>query len=41
MSFRQFKVRRDPNCAACGANAHIDLESIPEFVCATQTAQRA
>jgi len=35
MTFRSFKVRRDPNCTACGANAHIDLEAIPEFVCAT------
>ena len=38
MSFRQFKLRRDPACAACGPNAHIDLKSIPEFVCAVQTA---
>src|SRR2546426_9030503 len=37
MSFRQFKLRRDPACAACGPNAHIDLKSIPEFVCAVQT----
>ena len=37
MIFRQFKIRRDPNCAACGPNAHIDLASIPEFVCAVQT----
>jgi len=37
MTFRQFKIRRDPNCAACGPNAHIDLASIPEFVCAVQT----
>jgi len=35
MSFRTFKVRRDPNCTTCGSNAHIDLEAIPEFVCAT------
>jgi molybdopterin/thiamine biosynthesis adenylyltransferase len=35
MSFRTFKVRRDPECATCGANPHIDLEAIPEFVCAT------
>jgi molybdopterin/thiamine biosynthesis adenylyltransferase/rhodanese-related sulfurtransferase len=34
MSFRQVKFRRDPECSACGDNAHIDLESIPEFVCA-------
>jgi molybdopterin/thiamine biosynthesis adenylyltransferase len=40
MSFRQLKVRRDPDCKTCGPNAHIDLESIPEFVCALQqTAQ--
>ena len=37
MSFRQFKIRRDPACAACGPNAKIDLASIPEFVCAVQT----
>jgi adenylyltransferase/sulfurtransferase len=35
MTFRTFKVRRDPNCATCGADAHIDLEAIPDFVCAT------
>src|SRR5262245_10664704 len=35
MTFRTFKVRRDPNCTTCGSNAHIDLEAIPEFVCAT------
>jgi len=38
MTFKQFKVRRRPECAACGPNAHIDLASIPEFVCAVQTA---
>jgi sulfur-carrier protein adenylyltransferase/sulfurtransferase len=38
MSFRQLKVRRDPNCTTCGPNAHIDLASIPEFVCALQSA---
>jgi molybdopterin/thiamine biosynthesis adenylyltransferase len=38
MSFRQFKIRRDPACSACGPNAHIDLASIPEFVCSVQTA---
>jgi sulfur-carrier protein adenylyltransferase/sulfurtransferase len=37
MTFRQFKIRRDPACSACGPNAHIDLASIPEFVCAVQT----
>src|SRR5438093_3874190 len=37
MTFRQFKIRRDPGCATCGPNAHIDLASIPEFVCAVQT----
>jgi molybdopterin/thiamine biosynthesis adenylyltransferase/rhodanese-related sulfurtransferase len=36
MTFRQFKIRRDPACSACGPNAHIDLASIPEFVCAVQ-----
>ena len=40
MTFRQFKIRRDPDCAACGPNAHIDLASIPEFVCAVQTDAR-
>ncbi len=35
MSFKTFKVRRDPNCATCGEDAHIDLEAIPEFVCAS------
>jgi adenylyltransferase/sulfurtransferase len=38
MSFRKFKLRRDPACTACGPNAHIDLTAIPEFVCAVQTA---
>ena len=37
MTFRSFKVGRRPDCAACGPNAHIDLASIPEFVCAVQT----
>jgi len=37
MSFRKFKLRRDPKCATCGPNAKIDLSSIPEFVCAVQT----
>jgi molybdopterin/thiamine biosynthesis adenylyltransferase/rhodanese-related sulfurtransferase len=36
MTFRQFKIRRDPACLACGPNAQIDLASIPEFVCAVQ-----
>jgi adenylyltransferase/sulfurtransferase len=40
MSFRQFKLRRDPECLGCGPNAHIDLRSIPEFVCAVQTAAK-
>ena len=34
MTFRNLKVRRDPKCATCGENAHIDLEAIPAFVCA-------
>src|SRR5437667_361150 len=38
MTFRQFKIRRDPDCTACGPNAHIDLSSIAEFVCSVQTA---
>jgi molybdopterin/thiamine biosynthesis adenylyltransferase/rhodanese-related sulfurtransferase len=36
MSFRQFKLRRDPNCAGCSPDAHIDLKAIPDFVCAVQ-----
>jgi adenylyltransferase/sulfurtransferase len=36
MSFRKFKLRRDPACASCGPNARIDLKAIPEFVCAVQ-----
>jgi molybdopterin/thiamine biosynthesis adenylyltransferase/rhodanese-related sulfurtransferase len=38
MTFRQVKFRRDPACTTCGPNAKIDLASIPEFVCAVQTA---
>lgn len=38
MVFRSFKVHRDPACSACGPNAHIDLASIPEFVCSVQLA---
>jgi sulfur-carrier protein adenylyltransferase/sulfurtransferase len=38
MTFRQLKIRRRPECTACGPNAHIDLAAIPEFVCAVQTA---
>ena len=34
-TFRQFKVRRDPKCRTCGEDAHIDLEAIADFVCAT------
>jgi len=37
MTFRKFKIPRDPNCATCGPNAHIDLAAIPEFVCSVQT----
>ena len=40
MTFRQFKLRRDPECLGCGPNAHIDLRSIQEFVCAVQTAAK-
>jgi molybdopterin/thiamine biosynthesis adenylyltransferase/rhodanese-related sulfurtransferase len=36
MTFRNLKIHRDPACTACGPNAHIDLASIPEFVCAVQ-----
>ena len=35
-TFREFKVRRDPNCKTCGENAEIDLAAIPDFVCATR-----
>jgi adenylyltransferase/sulfurtransferase len=34
MTFRRFKIPREKNCEACGPNAHIDLASIAEFVCA-------
>src|SRR5215468_9841328 len=40
MTFRSFNIPRRPDCAACGPNAHIDLASIPEFVCAVQTATK-
>jgi adenylyltransferase/sulfurtransferase len=40
MTYRAFKIGRRPDCAACGPNAHIDLASIPEFVCAVQTATK-
>jgi molybdopterin/thiamine biosynthesis adenylyltransferase/rhodanese-related sulfurtransferase len=40
MTYRAFKVGRRPDCAACGPNARIDLASIPEFVCAVQTATK-
>src|SRR5262245_12688793 len=40
LTFRNFKTPQDPECATCGPNAHIDLASIPEFVCAVQTASR-
>src|SRR4051812_36714352 len=40
MSFRKFKLRRDPACTTCGPNAHIDLKAIPEFVCSVQTASQ-
>src|SRR5437867_8410797 len=36
MTFKQFKIRRNPDCAACGPDAQIDLASIPEFVCPVQ-----
>lgn len=38
MSFKKFKLRRDPKCATCGPNAKIDLSAIPEFVCSVQAA---
>jgi adenylyltransferase/sulfurtransferase len=34
MSFRTFKVPRDPNCPTCGKNAKIDLEGIGPDFCA-------
>jgi molybdopterin/thiamine biosynthesis adenylyltransferase/rhodanese-related sulfurtransferase len=34
MTFRMVNVRRDPKCAACGPNAHIDLAAIQDIVCA-------
>lgn len=37
MTFRSLKFKRNPKCKTCGPNAHIDLASIPEFVCAVQT----
>jgi adenylyltransferase/sulfurtransferase len=40
MTFRKLKTRQDPDCATCGPNAHIDLASIPEFVCAVQTTSK-
>lgn len=38
MSFKKFKLRRDPKCTTCGPNAKIDLSAIPEFVCSVQAA---
>ncbi len=40
MTFRQFKLRRDPECLGCGPNAHIDLRSIPALVCAVLAAAK-
>ena len=37
MTFRTLKVRRDPNCATCGANAHIDLNAIQADGCSGPT----
>src|SRR5262245_61523532 len=34
MTFRAFKVRRDPRCTTCGDNPHTNLEAIPDCVCA-------
>lgn len=34
--FMEVRVRRDPNCQACGENANIDLDAIPAFVCASR-----
>jgi len=34
MTFRAYKIPRRPECITCGPNANIDLESIPQFVCA-------
>jgi len=37
MTFRTLKVRRDPNCATCGPNAHIDLNAIQADGCSGPT----
>jgi adenylyltransferase/sulfurtransferase len=37
MTFRTLKVRRDPNCATCGENAHIDLYAIQPDGCSGPT----
>ena len=34
-SFREFKVRRDPECRTCGENARIELVDGPDAMCAT------
>jgi adenylyltransferase/sulfurtransferase len=38
MTFRTFKVRRDPECPTCGKNAKIDLEAIGPDFCASPVA---
>jgi adenylyltransferase/sulfurtransferase len=35
MTFRTFKLRRDPDCPTCGKNAKIDLEAIGPDFCAS------
>jgi adenylyltransferase/sulfurtransferase len=35
MTFRTFKLRRDPDCPTCGKNAKIDLEAIGPDFCST------
>jgi adenylyltransferase/sulfurtransferase len=35
MTFRTFKVRRDPDCPTCGKNAKIDLDAIGPDFCAS------
>ncbi len=34
-SFREFKIRRDPECRTCGENARIELADGPDAMCAT------
>lgn len=38
-SFRHFKIRRDPTCKTCGANAEIELATA-DAACALQPTHR-